>query len=94
MVQSKSGQAPVDVSVIQRLQGAMWTTGVDQALLVAFGGVNRSAADLLTNQQFRVKVWDADFLVEAFIAAYPNLDESIKEMLPLKNVWTLADPEG
>jgi restriction system protein len=94
VVQCKSGQAPVDVSVIQRLQGAMGTTGADQALLVAFGGVNRSASDLLTNQQFRVKVWDADLLVEAFIAAYPNLDESIKEMLPLKNVWTLADPEG
>ena len=94
VVQCKSGHAPVDVSVIQRLQGAMATTGADQALLVAFGGVNRPANDLLTNQQFKLKVWNADTLVEAFIEAYEELDESIREMLPLKNVWTLATEEN
>jgi restriction system protein len=93
VVQCKSGQAPVDISVIQRLQGAMGTTGAEQALLVAFGGVNKAAAELLTNQQFKVKVWDADALVEALLQEYPRLDASIRELIPLRSVWTLANPD-
>ena len=94
VVQCKSGQAPVDISVIQRLQGAMGTTGAEQALLVAFGGVNKAAGELLTNQQFKVKVWDADALVEALLEEYPKLDASIRELIPLRSVWTLANPDS
>jgi restriction system protein len=93
VVQCKSGQAPVDITVIQRLQGAMGTTGAEQALLVAFGGVNKAAAELLTNQQFKVKVWDAEFLVEALLSEYSRLDSTIQEMIPLKSIWTLSTPD-
>lgn len=94
VVQCKSGQSPVDISVIQRLQGAMGTTGAEQALLVTFGGVNKSAAELLTNQQFRVKVWDADTLVEELLKEYPRLDSAIQELIPLRSIWTLANPDS
>jgi restriction system protein len=94
VVQCKSGHAPVDVSVIQRLQGAMSTIGADQALLVAFGGVNKPAAELLTNQQFKVKVWDADTVVEELLKEYPRLDPEIQELIPLRTIWTLANPDA
>ncbi len=94
VVQCKSGHAPVDTTVIQRLQGAMSTIGADQALLVAFGGVNKPAADLLTNQQFKVKVWDADTVVEELLKEYPRLDPVIQELIPLRTIWTLANPDA
>jgi restriction system protein len=72
----------------------MGTTGAEQALLVAFGGVNKAAGELLTNQQFKVKVWDADALVEALLEEYPRLDASIRELIPLRSVWTLANPDS
>lgn len=93
VVQCKSGEAPVDITVIQRLQGAMSTTGAEQALLVAFGGVNKAAGELLTNQQFKVKVWDADALVRVLLQEYSRLDSSIQELIPLRSIWTLANPE-
>jgi restriction system protein len=92
VVQCKSSDTPADVSVIQRLQGAMSTLGAEQALLVAFAGVNKSAMDLLTNQQFKVKVWDADAVLDATLQSYDQLDSSIQELLPLKNMWTLSNP--
>lgn len=94
VVQCKSGQAPVDTSVIQRLQGAMGTIGADQALLVAFGGVNKQAAELLTNQQFKVKVWDADTVVEELLKEYPQLEPAVQDQIPLRNIWTLANPDN
>jgi len=94
VVQCKSGGAPVDITVIQRLQGALGTTAAEQALLVAFGGVNKAAGELLTNQQFKVKVWDADALVDALLLEYPRLDSSIQELIPLRSIWTLANPDS
>jgi len=94
VVQCKSGANPVDSNVVQRLQGAMGTTGAEQALLVAFGGVNKAAGELLNNQQFRVKVWDADTLVEVLIQVYERLESEIQELIALRRIWTLASPES
>jgi restriction system protein len=91
VVQCKSGTSPVDNSVIQRLQGALGSIGAEQALLVAFGGLTRAAEEMLTNQQFRVKVWDADALLEAFLEVYELLDGEVRETIPLKRIWTVID---
>lgn len=93
VVQCKSSDSALDVAVVQRLQGALGTIGADQALLVAFGGLNRKASELLMNQQYKVKVWDADAVLNELLDVYDKVDEEIKEMLPLKQVWTLANPE-
>ena len=93
VVQCKSGDGAADTGVVQRLQGAMGTVGADQALLVAFGGLNKQARELLVNQQFKVKVWGAEDVVQVFLEAYPQLGEEIRELLPLKRIWTLATTE-
>jgi restriction system protein len=93
VVQCKSSDGPVDTGVVQRLQGALATIGAEQALLVAFGGVNKQAKELLVNQQFKVKVWDAKDLVKEFLNSYPSLSAEIREALPLKQIWTLASTD-
>ena len=94
VVQCKSGANAVDGKVVQQLQGAMGTIGAEQALLVTFGGVNKAAGDLLNNQQFKVKVWDAEDLVEVLLEDYERLDPAIQELIPLRHIWTLANPES
>jgi restriction system protein len=94
VVQCKSGANPVDINVVQRLQGAMGTIGAEQALLVAFGGVNKAAGDLLNNQQFKVKVWDADILVQVLLEEYERLEPEIRELIPLRRTWTLTSPQS
>lgn len=93
VVQCKSGDSAVDVTVLRTLQGALGTIEADQALLVAFGGLTRKASELLTNQQYKVKVWDADEVLNQLLEVYDSVDEEIKEMLPLKRIWTLTNPE-
>jgi restriction system protein len=59
-------------------------------LLVAFGGINGPAKQLLNNQQFRVKVWDSDELVENLLEVFIELDPDIASEIPLQRVWTLS----
>lgn len=91
IVQVKSSPSPVDAKVVRELHGVLTTHGADQALLVAWGGVNRVAKAELRSQFFRVRVWDADQLVEAVTRNYDRLSEEIRAELPLRQIWTLVE---
>ena len=91
IVQVKSSPAPVDVKVVRELHGVLSTHGADQALLVAWGGVNKTARQELRSQFFRVRVWDADNLLDAVLRNYDKLSEELRADLPLKRVWSLVD---
>ena len=69
----------------------MQTTGADQALLVSFSGINKEAASLIANQQFKFKVWDADRVLAEVLGSYSRLSESIRKSLAFKQVWTLTN---
>lgn len=90
IVQVKSSAAPVAATVVRELHGVLSTHGAEQALLVAWGGVNRVAQRELRNQFFRVRVWDADDLLDAILRNYDSLDEQWRTELPLKRIWSLA----
>ena len=90
IVQVKSSPAPVAATVVRELHGVLSTHGAEQALLVAWGGVNRVAQRELRNQFFRVRVWDADDLLDAILRNYDRLDEEWRTELPLKRIWSLA----
>ncbi len=93
IVQVKSSPTPVDAKTVRELHGVLSTHGADQALLVAWGGVNKVARDELRSQFFRVRVWDADDLLDAILRNYDRLDEEWRTALPLKRIWSLAsDP--
>lgn len=91
VVQCKSGEGAVGSDVVQKLLGAVGgVSGAQQGLLVAFGGINGPAGQLLNNQQFRVKVWDIDELIDNLLQVFEKLDEDIANEIPLQRVWTLA----
>lgn len=91
IVQVKSSPTPVDVKIVRELHGVLSTHGADQALLVAWGGVNKVAKQELRNQFFKVRVWSADDLLAAVVRTYDKLDESLKADLPLKQIWSLVE---
>lgn len=93
VAQVKSDASPVGAPVVQQLQGAMAAHGADQALLVAWGGVTRQARQVLESQQFRIRVWDADDLVDELCHSYARLPEELRAELPLQQVWTVV-PEA
>ncbi len=72
--------------------GVMSSYNADQALLVAWGGVNSTARSELRNQFFQIRVWDAEAFMDELLDVYENLDEEIRNELRLKPIW-IADQE-
>lgn len=91
IVQVKSGSTPVDAPTVRQLHGVLATHGADQALLVAWGGLNTVARRELQNQFFRVRVWDADDLIDATLRNYDKLPDDTRTLLPLQQMWTLVE---
>lgn len=91
IVQVKSSTSRVEAAVVRQLNGVLSAHGADQALLVAWGGVTKTARRELTNQFFRVRVWTAVELLDALMRNYERLDDDLRTALPLKQVWTLVD---
>jgi len=87
VVQVKSEASPVGDPVVQTLQGAMTRFQADQALLVAWGGVNRQAEKFLETTKFTIRVWDANDLIESLLRCYERFPESLRSELPLKQIW-------
>jgi restriction system protein len=92
VVQVKSDAQPVGDPVVQTLQGAITRFNADQALLVAWGGVNRHAEKFLETTKFTIRVWDSSELMNAIFRTYDRLPEDLRADLPLKQIWIDVPP--
>lgn len=90
VVQVKSGHGQVDAPTMRNLQGAARNFGADTALFVSWGGFNRAAHQLATDQWFQLRIWNSGTLIEKITENYDRLPEQFQAQLPLKQVWTLA----
>ena len=93
-VQVKSGDAPIDRPTLDQLIGTMQNVQAKQGLLVSLGGFKTSVDREKANQFFRVRLWDQKDLIEQLLTHYNDLDDDIRAELPLKRIWTVANPEG
>lgn len=93
-VQVKSGSGPVDRPTLDQLLGAMSNVDADQGLLVSWGGFKSSVEREASTQYFRVRLWDADALVENLLAHYDKLSDEVRAEIPLQRVWTLVVSES
>ena len=89
-IQVKSGDTPVDRPTLDQLIGVMQNVGAEQGLLVSWGGFRSSVEKEASNQFFRVRLWDADVLIENLLTQYDRLPAEIRAELPLKRIWTVA----
>lgn len=90
-VQVKAAAGRTDVKVVRELDGAIRKFGADQGLLVSWGGFTKPAEDEARNQFFRIRLWNARDLLAAIYRHYPNLPQSIRADLPLKQIWALDE---
>ncbi|MDY6868120.1 MAG: restriction endonuclease [Chloroflexota bacterium] len=93
VVQVKSGNSPVDVSVMRELTGVMSAFGADSGLIVAWGGYRGVVEKENARQFFKIRLWDADMLVKMVQENYEHLPEDIQADLPLKRIWILVPEE-
>ena len=94
IVQVKSGSSPVDVKVFRELSGVMDTFNADSGLIVAWGGYRGVVEKEASRQYFKIRLWDADNLVQMVQEYYDSLPEDIQSELPLKRIWILLPDEG
>lgn len=93
-VQVKSSESPVDVTIFRGLKGTMDAFDAEQGLLVSWGGFKDSVVKEARGSFFRVRLWDADDLLEQVFWNYDRLSEEIRAELPLKKIWALAADES
>ncbi len=91
IVQVKSSPTPIDARTVRELHGVISTHGADQGLMVAWGGLNKVARQELGTQRFNVRVWESADLIQHVVSNYPNLPDSIRAELPLKQVWAVVE---
>lgn len=92
-VQVKSTDAPTDRPEFTQLIGAMQSVGADQGLFVSWGGFKGTVLKEVPAQFFKVRIWNENDLVEQLLENYDQLDPDIRAELPLKRIWTIAQPE-
>jgi len=93
VVQVKSGASPVGVKVLRELSGVMDAFGAESGLIVAWGGFQGQVEKEAARQFFKIRLWDADNLVQMVQENYDSLPEDIQTDLPLKRIWILMPQE-
>lgn len=68
----------------------MTNFGAEQGLYVSWGGFKESVRRKERELFFKVRLWDADDVIEALLENYERLPDDIKTALPLKRVWTVV----
>ena len=94
VVQVKSQDSPLDRPTLDQLLGTMSNVQADRGLLVCWGGFKSSVKREEAQQFFRVRLWNSDDLLDQLFALYDKLDDDLKAEIPLKNMWTIAHPDG
>jgi restriction system protein len=89
-VQVKSTEGPVSGPTLQQFQGAMGDHKAEFGLFVSWGGFGPEALRRAKTEHFRIRLWDADDLLDALFENYDKFDEDLRAELPLKRVWTLV----
>jgi restriction system protein len=90
-VQVKSSKTPLDVRIIRELEGVVKNFGANYGLLVAWGGLNRSAEQEMSRSFFSTRLWDQGKIVDEILNHYEKFSDELKAELPLKRIWTIVE---
>ena len=88
-VQVKSSDTPVDRIVLDQLGGVMKNFNATYGLLVSWSGFKNSVINETAKQFFDIRLWTHKEVISEFLKHYDQMDEEIKEMIPLKRIWVV-----
>jgi len=92
-VQVKSGDTPSDRPELTQLIGAIQNSQAEKGLFVSWSGFKSSVYREVPAQFFKVRLWDANDLIEQILENYESIDQEIKSELPLRRIWTIVDSQ-
>ena len=92
-VQVKSGNNPVDIDVLRAFSGVMARYKAEHGLIVAWNGFKGTVEKEAAQDYFKIRLWDADDLVENIQQFYDKLPDEIQAELPLKRIWIMVPEE-
>lgn len=92
-VQVKSTDAPVDRSVLDQLGGVMKNVHAEYGLLVSWSGFKSSVINETAKQFFEIRLWTHKEIIKEFLKYYNQMDDEIKELIPLKKIWVVNNNE-
>lgn len=90
-VQVKSHDTPVDRPTLDQLGGVMNKVGAEYGLLVSWSGFKSSVEQERGNQFFRIRLWDANDVIDELFNNYDKLSSDLQAEIPLKRIWMLSD---
>lgn len=92
-VQVKSTDAPVERIVLDQLAGVMKKFNAEYGLLVSWSGFKSSVIREKAKQFFEIRLWTHREIISEFLRHYDQMDDEIKEMIPLKKIWVVNNTE-
>lgn len=92
-VQVKSTEDAVGRPVLDQLIGTMHNVGAEYGLLVSWSGFRSSVLHDTNLNFFKVRYWTSVEIMDELFDCYDNLDDDIKQKLPLKRIWILDSEE-
>lgn len=93
-VQVKSSDTPIERTVLDQLVGVIRNYHADYGLLVSWNGFKSSVENERPNKFFEIRFWTHKEIVEEFLTYYEQMDEEIKEIIPLKKIWVVSNSEN
>lgn len=94
VVEVKSEPGAVGSAVLRTLHSAVTRHNADYGILVAWGGVSKPAMAEFSHLRTTIRVWDGEALLDKLFDTYPQLPDSIRAQLPLKQAWVLEGDDG
>ncbi len=92
-VQVKSHDTPVDRPTLDQLGGVMNKVGAEYGLLVSWSGFKNSVEQERGNQFFKIRLWDANDVIDELFDNYDKLSPELQAEIPLKRIWMLSNDE-
>ncbi len=93
-VQVKHEQSRTSSVAVQQLRGAVEQFGAQQGLFVSWGGYTSAAESEARRDFFRMRLWDANDLIEAVCRNYGKLPAELRAEIPLQQVWAVAPDDS
>lgn len=89
VVEVKARQESAGIATLRGVRDAMSQLEADHALIVSWSGYSKDVEQERRREHFRIRLWNADDLLDALLDVYDKLPETLRKELPLKQVWTL-----
>lgn len=90
-VQVKSGSSPIGSKDYDELKGVIEKFNATHGLFVSWGGFNGNVKEEAKRDFFKIRLWNAEDLINEIQEVYSSLPKELQAELPMQQSWLLVD---